>query len=568
MEGPPDPRPRKGLLRRIRSTPPLVLALLLLTGSLPAGADCPATGALHSLAELRAGSLPEGRPATVEGVVTGVFMDANALGGFYLQQDTTPPVGLFIYAPALDPVPTGHRLQVTGRFSRHRGRPQLSRIQAVHDCGKAGLPDPVKLRLPDDARRLSALRDVRVRFAQPLAVSGNHELGRYGSLTLSAGGRLIHPGQTADTPPVDAADRQIVLDDGSYRAEPDPIPYLDARGTRRAGSRVEDLTGILAHAFGAHRLHPTEPPRWQGGERPPPPPLPVRDTLRIATANLENDFVSLGARGAADRSARQRQEHKLNALLLPLEADLLGVVELENRPAARDRLQRRLNVRLTPPRHYRAVAHPNPGSDAIKVGLLYRPERLRLLDTATDDDPVHHRPPLLAWFADRTTGQQLGVVVVHFKSKGGCPDAGDVDRGQGCWNQQRTAQAERLGRWIAGHKAGRAAPAPVIIAGDLNAYAAEDPLLRLRAAGKRDLVHPDPERAHTYVFHARAGQLDYLLGPASLTQRVARGGTWAVNADEPAFLAYDGRAPAEGPWRASDHDPVWLDLRPATAPAD
>ncbi|MGM0554324.1 MAG: ExeM/NucH family extracellular endonuclease [Pseudomonadota bacterium] len=559
MEGPPEPHPRNGPVYRFRGALVPVLALLLLAPVLPAGADCPAADARRTLAELRTGSVPEGQPVTVEGVVTGVFLDADALGGFYLQQDTTPPVGLFIYAPALDPVTVGHRMQVTGRFSRYRGRPQLSRIQAVHDCGKTGLPDPVTLRLPDDAQRLSDLHDVRVRFAQPLAVSGNHELGRYGSLALSADGRLIHPGQTTDTPPVDAADRQIVLDDGSYRAEPDPIPYLDARGTRRAGSRIEDLTGILAHAFGTRRLHPTEPPRWQGGERPVSPPLPGRDTLRIATASLENDFVSLGARGAADRSERQRQEHKLNALLLPLEADLLGVVEIENRPAARDRLQRRLNARLAPPRHYRGVAHPNPGSDAIKVGILYRPERLRLLDTVTDDDPVHHRPPLLARFQDRASGQQLGMVVVHFKSKGGCPDAGDIDRGQGCWNQRRTAQAERLGRWIAERKA--AHNVPVIIAGDLNAYAAEAPLQRLRAAGKHDLVHSNPERAHTYVFRAQAGQLDYLLGPAAVAPQVVRGGTWAVNADEPGFLAYDGRAPGDGPWRASDHDPVWLDLR-------
>ncbi|WP_018949450.1 ExeM/NucH family extracellular endonuclease [Thioalkalivibrio sp. ALMg11] len=549
----------------VRRTLRGALVILLFAASpVDARVACPHPGAeVAPLAELRAGDVAEGDAVIAEGIVTGVFMGPDQLGGFYLQQGVGPDsTGLFVYAPRLEPVEKGLHVQVHGAFTRHHGRPQISRLDRIQGCGHGELPAPLEVRLPDDASRLGEYADLRVRFAQTLTVTANHDLARYGSLTLSAGGRLIHPGQTGTAGTARDKDRRIVLDDGSYRAEPDPIPYRDDHGTRRAGSTVQGLTGILTHAFGDHRIHPTASLDWLAGERPDPPSTPGADHLRIATANLENDFVTLGERGAQDRAERERQTAKLDALLQTLDADLLGAVELENTEAARQQLVERLNAAPSPRGDYSAINHPGPGDDAIKVALLYRPDRLQLVGSAADRDAVHHRPPLLGWFQQPGSDQRFGAVVVHFKAKSGCPDAGDVDRGQGCWNERRTAQAERLVEWIREQQRDGFADVPVLILGDLNAYAAEDPMRTLAAAGKRDLVHDDPSSAHTYVFRARAGQLDYLLGPEALRERVSDGATWPVNADEPRFLGFDGRAPAEGPWRASDHDPVWTDLRP------
>ncbi|WP_018877428.1 ExeM/NucH family extracellular endonuclease [Thioalkalivibrio sp. ALE28] len=564
----PDPAPRKRTALQAHTGArwlAVALPCLLALASADARQACPDPGTTPTpLAELRAGTLPEGTEVVAEGTVTGVFMDTDQLGGFYLQQDSgAAATGLFVYAPRRDPVAAGQRLQVHGAFTRHRGRPQLSQLDAVVTCADGEPPAPVDLRLPDAADRLGDFIDQPVRFPQRLTVTDNRDLGRYGSMTLAADGRLTHPGQTApaDSPWRQDRDRRIELDDGSYRANPDPIPYLDDQGTRRAGSSVEGLTGILTHAFGAYRIHPTEPVDWTGGQRPDPVPTADAGDLRIATANMENDFVTLGERGAQTPAERQRQTAKLDALLQGLDADLLGAVELENAASARETLVARLNARPGKRGEYAAIVHPAPGDDAIKVGLLYRPERLRLVDTAADRDSVHHRPPLLGWFEAGGTGEHLGAVVVHFKAKSGCPDSGDIDRGQGCWNQRRTAQAERLVAWIREQQSGEFTDAPVVVLGDLNAYAAEDPLHVLHAAGKHDLVHDDPSTAHTYVFRGQAGQLDYLLGPDTLRERVRDGATWAVNADEPEFLGFDGRAPADGPWRASDHDPVWADLR-------
>ncbi|AHE98128.1 ExeM/NucH family extracellular endonuclease [Thioalkalivibrio paradoxus] len=540
----------------------LAALLWFIVAAVPASADCSRDGTTP-IADLRAGAVPENRNVAVKGVVTGVFVGGDRLGGFYLQDHRQPPSGLFVYAPALEPgdLRPGHRVRVGGRFVRFHGRPQVSRVEAFSDCGYAGLPEPVPLRLPEDASRLGELQDVKVRFPDALTVTGNYELGRYGSLRLSSGGRLLRTGDSGSAAKR-LGERQIVLDDGSYRAKPDPIPYLDAAGTRRAGDTVQGLTGILTHAFGAHRVHPTREPQFAtGNPRPEPPPPPATAALRVATLNVENYFLSLGQRGARNRAELQRQRQKLAAAVHGLDADVLALVEVENRREALSDLVQRINDRLPPTRHYAIAAHPGSGTDAIQVALLYRPARVDLVATEADADPVHNRPPVLGWFRASSGGPLLGVTAVHFKAKVGCPDTGDIDRGQGCWNRLRTAQAQRLLDWIETLRPDRA---PVVIAGDINAYAAEDPVQLLRAVGKTDLAGEALSRLdrYTYVFRGQAGQLDYLLAaPTIAGERLAAAGVWHINADEPPFLGYDGRRPAGGPWRASDHDPVWADIR-------
>ena len=541
----------------IRVTASWLLFILLLVGGPAASADCsPLQGT--AIQALHDGQITEGQPVTVRGTVTAVFAGREQLGGFYLQQPGSPPSAIFVYAPRLGqqtPEP-GSEVQLAAQFARFHGRPQLTRVQAIHKCGQPGLPAPYPLRWPTESQQLERLHDVKVRIEQPLYISGNEELANYGSLTLTAGGRPFRPGEPARR----SAATPLLLDDGSYRAKPRPIPYLDHQGTRRSGGTVEGLTGILSHAFDAWRIHPTRQPLFADTNPRPAPPPPPGDYLRIASFNVENYFRTLGRRGAADHAALQRQRDKLRDALQELNADILVIIEVENLTTARDDLLARLNAgQPEAHHHYRAVAHPAPGTDATQVALFYRPARVRLLGEAADRDPVHHRPPLLGWFQPVATGEPFGVVAVHFKAKSGCPRSGDIDRGEGCWNQRRNAQAQRLAAWLAQT---RRDAMPVLIAGDINAYSLESPLQHLEQLGKHDQVARfwPAEQNYSYVFHAEAGRLDYLLANKALAERAVRAGIWHINADEPSFLAYDGLAPASGPWRSSDHDPLWVDL--------
>ena len=556
--------------------PVLLGAVLLLAGG-AASADGVCASAETTAVHKVAGQIDD-RPAPDEtiqvcGVVTGAFLGEDGLDGFFIQSvEPAPdgkPAGLFVYAPELaseqrERIEPGRRVLLTGRTGEHRGRPQLEWLEAVRDCGEAELaPHPVAWPAADPER----LEGVLVRIRPPMVVSGNHELARYGTLKLTPERRAFRPtnflpGHGPDDPALIAG--RLRLDDGSYRSRPDPIPHLDADGTRRVGSRVTDLTGVLTHAFGAWRLHPTEPPGFeQSNPRPGSLPSPEPGTVRVAAFNVENYFLTLGERGAASRAELQRQRAKLLAAAESLHADMLVLVEMENRRDAPEDFIERLAAATGHP--WRLASGGETGSDAIKVSLAYREDRVEpLTGTVRDARGVHHRPPPLAAFRPRGGGDPFAVTGIHFKSKTRCPDAGDVDRGQGCWNRRRTEQAEALVEYLERWRSERDELLPVLIAGDLNAYGGEDPARALAAAGKVDLLAehlPWPER-YTYVFRGESGYLDHLQAHPALAGRVAAVHRHPINADEPRFLEFDSdpQRVRDDAYRSSDHDPVAVDL--------
>ncbi len=514
---------------------------------------------------------PTGTRVHTGGVVTGVYPGRDGLNGFFIQsrgRGQELDSGLFVYAPALpdaqwETLQPGVRVQVEARFGEYRGWPQLRRVDRLRLCGEPGVPEPAALELPVDRDSLERYHGLLVDFPQGLVVTGNYELGRFGSLAVSAEQRLLR----TRSGPEDALLRQIVLDDGSYRSNPDPIPYLDDHGTRRSGDTVTELLGVLVHAFDAWRVHPVGPVVFESGNPRPELPEPLSG-LRLATLNVENYFLTLGERGADSREALQRQRGKLLATLKGLDADLLALVELENRPGVLDDLLRRLNEALPADRAYRRLDGPDQvGSDAIRVALVYRPQALEALTPVlADEHRAHNRTPVAAVFRPRDGGAPFLAAAVHFKAKTGCPESGDVDRGQGCWNELRTRQSRAL-LAFADRQSTAHGVESVALLGDFNSYAAEDPVRTLEDAGFVNLVaaHLPPERQYSYVFRGEAGMLDYAFGNAALARRVTGATVWHVNADEPVFLAYDRRGgkaglAADQPWRSSDHDPVIIGL--------
>ncbi|MFW6346485.1 MAG: hypothetical protein ACOC0M_09190 [Halomonas sp.] len=252
--------------------------LALLLSATPAAASCPepSTTDLAAIKGVGGSPLPEGQQVVADGVVTGAFLGRERLDGFYLQQATAQgPVGLFVYMPAASErdaariVPGAH-LQLHARSGEHRGQLQLQRVERVTLCARGRLPEPRAVAWPLEEAELERLEGLLLRFPRPLTVTGNHELGHYGSLAL-ANERLFRP---TNAPSNDQQRVTLMLDDGSYRTFPSPIPYLNDDGTRRVGSRVVGLTGVLTHAFDAWRLHPTEVPRFADAN-PRPEPLPA-----------------------------------------------------------------------------------------------------------------------------------------------------------------------------------------------------------------------------------------------------------------------------------------------------
>ena len=541
-----------------------------------------------------------GENLVVEAVVTAAFNGDDGLGGFYIeaeadQRDSNPNTseGLFVYAPG-ESVTVGQRLRIAGEVTEFGNLTELTNVTNLADCGTATLPAPVSITLPwASAGAPEAFESMRVQFDEPLTVNDNYDLARYGSLTLGSGRHFIptsiaEPGEDAAiVEELNTLDR-LILDDGSNRQNPAVVPYpspeLSATATVRAGDTVNDLVGILDYRFSEWRLQPLSAPSFtQSNPRNPSPELEDSGNLIVASFNVLNYFNGDGmgggfptARGADDAEELSRQTAKLVSAITALNADIVGVMEIENDGYGDSSAIAQLADSLGGNWSYVDPGLPQLGGDAIAVGFLYNADRVETvgdaatLATAPFDDL--NRQPLAQTFRAIDSDDALTIAVNHFKSKGcGSAEGTNAEQGdgQGCWNPVRTQASNALASWLASDPTGTGEE-DVLIIGDLNAYAKEDPIRALANNGYTDLVaQADGESAYSYVFFGQAGYLDHSLANTSLAPKVADTAVWHINADEPRALDYntDFKSPeqqasfyAPDSYRASDHDPVIIAL--------
>lgn len=564
---------------RPRALTPLVAALLAVLA--PVRAAClPATDltAIEAVQGKTARSPLVGRTVRVQGVVTVRFA---GLDGFFLQDprgdgDPSTSDALFVHGTTGGPAAPspGDVVQVAGTVRETDGMTQIAAVSALARCGSGAPPVPLSVRLPLPSRSgWEALEGMLVRFPEALTITDVYELGRYGELTLAAR-RLVAPTQDAGAH-AGADRRTVVLDDGSRRQDPRPLPYRLGDGRPpRVGDTVAGLTAVvMGSADGSYRLEPVGRPLVLSANPRPPAPAPVGGDVTVASFNLHNLFTTLHERGARTATERELQRDKLVSALALLNADAIALQEIENDGMRTEEvLLRALNARLGRP-VYAAVPDPagGVGGDLIKQAILYKPSTLALVATASDPRPVFERAPVAATFR-RADGSTFTLVAVHLKSKGGCPSAGDVDHGYGCWNLRRSAQAQAL-LTFAGRLERASGSPDVLVAGDLNSYADEPPVRLLAGAGYRnaDTLVPAPSR-YSYVYRGLSGTLDYVLASPELAPRLTGAALWHIDADESPLLGSDTPFEAmalvsRGPYRASDHDPVLVGLALGRAPA-
>ncbi|AGY92303.1 hypothetical protein SPICUR_06690 [Spiribacter curvatus] len=538
----------------------LVAAFVMAMPGMAVAATDPSCGApgTTSLADVRGlngSAVAEGREIEVEAVVSARFPGDQGLNGFYLAADE-PAAGLFVYAPDLSPAAMperDERWRIRARSGRYRGHVQLERIVSMVHCG-SGTATPATLK-PGNDPAYARLQDRLVRIDGPLSVAEVYNLGRYGTLRLARGERPFHPNNGG----IGGQRLDLLIDDGSYQRDPRPIPHTDS-GVRRAGDRVESVTGILTRAFGRWRIHPTQPPAFRATN--PRPDVPPRAAgIRAVHLNLHNYFTDRDGRGARTESAFQRQRARLRRFVRALDADLLALHEIENNPATMENLIALLNDGASESEAYRRSVRGRSEA-VIRSALLYRPARLSRMSGGHQTRSVHPRDPIQARF--RTGhGLHFRVAVAHFKSRGGCPDDGDVDRGQGCWAQRRQAQSDAMIDWLGQTaQSPTVSQRPLLVMADFNAYPQESALSRWASAGYADLLarYVPPMARYTYNYHGRAGYLDHALANPALLEHVADVDVWPINADEPAYLAREGK----GYWRLSDHDPIIVDMMAPT----
>ena len=584
--------------------------------------DCePDPVKIHDVQGNGADSPMVGSTVTIEAVVVGDFQnngkpDNGDLNGFYLQEedadadsDANTSEGIFIYDPnQLLDVSVGELVRVSGPVSEYSGMTEIT-AQKVISLGSTDLPAVTDLSLPvasiDD---FEPYEGMRVRFPQNLVISEYYNFDRYGEIVLAqplngearpmTPTAMEAPGSAAYQARLDANLRsRITLDDGRTSQNPDPAYHpngvvFDLNNRFRGGDQVTNVTGVLDYRYDLYRVQPT-----QGATYNPLNPRPavpyVGDGLKVASFNVLNYFstldengnlcgpeLTLECRGADNAEEFTRQRNKIISAIADLDADVVGLIEIENNSsAAVDNLVEGLNA-LVGAGTYAKVDTGTISTDAIKVGFIYKPARVMatgnfaVLDSSVDARFIDtkNRPALAQSFLSLANAGGFTVVVNHLKSKGSdCNDLDDPDTGdgQGNCNLTRKAAAQALVDWLAGNPTS-AQDGDYLIIGDLNSYDHEGPIAAITGAGYADLLKRyEGEQAYTYVFDGQYGYLDYALANATLADQVTAAKAWHINADEPDLLDYDTSYKQDAQdalyepnaYRSSDHDPVVIGLQ-------
>ncbi|MBS0453891.1 MAG: ExeM/NucH family extracellular endonuclease [Proteobacteria bacterium] len=574
-----------------------------------------------------------GKRVTTSGVVTlrtnnGFFMQDLAGDG---NDATSDGIFVFTGSTAYPDAVRGNLVNVTATVAEFNTgavptaalpTPTLTQLTSVSSVSLQGTGyaiTPINVRLPLARQSdLERYEGMLVTLAGPFTIAQNYFQGRYGQLTLGAGGRLetptnrYRPGTSQVLALADEnARRRIVLDDGSSLQNPNPTPYLDvASGLPRAGDNVGSITGVIDFGLssssnpgpGDYKIHPTVAPVFGTANPRTAAPALVGGNVKVASFNVLNFFTTftdgntadgqtgqgctLGSqtsasncRGANNLTEFGRQRAKIVAAMAAIGADAFGLMEIQNNGnTAAQNLVDALNERVGAGTYaVLPVPGQGTGTDAIRVAMIYKPSKLTPVGApVSDTDPVNNRPTLAQTFAHK--GERFTLFVNHLKSKSSCPAvtdpdaAGNIDAGdgQGCWNGARLRQAQRLRTFVAQMQAVSGSSNALLI-GDFNAYAKEDPIQDLASSGYVDTVDRFDSFGYSYVFDGAAGRLDQAIASLAFSAKVSGTHHWHINADETLLEDYNlefkapatncgGACPADpyraDAYRSSDHDPV------------
>ncbi len=598
-------------------------------------------------------SVPTPGNVTTEGVVVGDFQTSAGVQGFFIQDptgdaNTATSDGIFVFTGTTDnTVNAGDYVRVEG-YARERfnqttlngSNSNTAIVPAANiiNCG-TGSVSAVDVTMPFASTTFpEQYEGMLVRFPQTLVIAEYFNYDQFGEIVLAlplTGEDRPYTGTAIDEPGAPAlariaanAVRRITLDDNQGGSNPATLRHPNGNpfslaNMFRGGDHVANATGVLGYEFNLYRVFPTAPADYTAVNSRPASPEDVGGSLTVAAMNTLNFFITgdypsndpldnkcgpsqtLECRGHdADQPTEfTRQRDKLLEALAGINADVIGLNEIENTPGVSplgdpvNGVVAGLNDMLGAGT-YAFIDTGVIGTDAIRVGLIYKPGSVtpvgsfQTLDS--NDDPRfldgRNRPALAQTFEEVGTGARFTVVVNHLKSKGSActPDDPDLGDGQGNCNQTRLAAAQALVDWLATDPTGSGDP-DFLIMGDLNSYAMEDPIDAIKL-GSDDTANTSDDYvnliaqfqgtyAYSYTFDGQAGYLDHALAINSLASQVTGAAEWHINSDESDAVDYDTtfKPPTQealyedNPYRSSDHDPViiGLDLTPppdTTAP--
>ncbi|MBH0130129.1 ExeM/NucH family extracellular endonuclease [Salinibacterium sp. NK8237] len=599
-------------------------AIALATITAPAALAAEATYTIAQVQGTSASSTIVGTTVTVEGVVTADYRGASGYSGIVIQTpgsggatDATPGAsdGIFVYLGSANPaVSIGDKVTATGPVGEYYGLTQLgsgTTVELVTAAADLAAEDAVEASALDASvvgTDRESLESMLVAPTGDYLVSSSHQLYNYGTLWLSPEELAVKSTETtdagADADAIAAANRasRILLDDGyniqvSSSSHPGEQPYFSADTVVRNGDTVEFPANpfVLSYGFDDWRLQPTiaindaSPaeylPTFESTNPREETAPEVGGDFKVSAFNVYNYFTTLtsedsDARGADTAEEFAIQQSKIVAAINSLDADVVGLMEIENSIKLGGDLDEAL-MDLVGALNAAAGAGtwdyvPTPAAlddaaitDFITNAIIFKPAAATPVgDSFTQvDESVWDiaREPIAQTF--ESNGELITVVANHFKSKGG--SGTEPTDGQGFFNTERVEQANAVKDLVDSISADEAKSDQVVLVGDFNAYSEEDPIQVFTEAGYVDTLAAAGDEQYTYTFDGELGSLDHIIVSPSLADHVTDAAVWNINSPEWSDRGYAyAAADASSVFRSSDHDPISIGLSTEAAPVE
>ncbi len=312
----------------------------------------------------------------------------------------------------------------------------------------------------------------------------------------------------------------------------------------------EKIIGLKARVNGTASLS-MEGGQWSGNTRADlEAGIPDLGDYRLLVCgfNLENYYMTLNEMGARTEEERQRQRAKVRKALKKINADIFGLVELQQGNEAITEIVNDLNNAL-PERNY-DFFHDSEAGTYQKVDFVYDKNKVEAINTPVETEVETQNRKKMICFREKETGEKFIYSINHFKAM----NTGGEER--------RVNEAKAVIKLYNSYRQnGNIREKDVLFMGDMNCYAFTEPIKVFTENGMIDLhraFHADS--SYSYMFGGMASYIDHAISNGTMYRQVTGMAGYHINSDEDDKYNYQ-RSADETMFRCSDHDPVLVGLK-------
>ena len=386
-----------------------------------------------------------------------------------------------------------------------------------------------------------------VQITTPLYVCGNY----YDSLILSTE-RLYVPEERA----IGLADGDSTAYWAIKKANREKIVSLSCKVRNYEVRTGAVLKNLQARVVAPGKLVTGATPKFMNNKPEAKPKMP-KEGLLVCAANIQNYFFDLGgyAQRKTTKKQQQMQTEKICKAFKQIDADIYALCEIQRGDSAPQMLVDAMNA-MAKKEKYAYVSDGWDNQDMIACGYIYRKDRVRAYGEMVHgyaDTASHYHYRLVAMgFEELSTGEKFVLNINHLRSK----------RGTGAEsNEKRMANVDSLLVMLDKIESEQMFDdADLLLVGDYNAYAQEEPVQAIVRAGYEDLVVRDDSTSYSYIYHSEAGCLDRVFASETMAKQVQKVAVYHLNADYFYSRGFK-RGLDDTIFRYADHDPVLISVK-------